>query len=88
MPKPKTNYSDAFLESGGVPRCSAGLINEKWLLTTEELAFLLGLATVTIKNSRKSELLLGRSPPPHIKVGRLVRYRREDVFAWVQDLPG
>ena len=83
----KTIPADAVLESVSPKKNSAGLIHEKWLLTTEDLAFLLGLAVVTIKNSRKSGLLLGTPPPPHIKIGRLVRYRSEDVAGWVQALP-
>ena len=66
---------------------TAWSIGEKILLTTEDLSFLLGLAVVTIKNSRNTGLLLGRTPPPHIKAGRLVRYRRDDVVRWINALP-
>ena len=56
------------------------------LLTTEDVASELRIAQVTVKLSRKSGYLLGVPAPPYIKVGRLVRYRREDILRWLGSL--
>jgi predicted DNA-binding transcriptional regulator AlpA len=61
-------------------------IEEKLLLTTRDLSVLLGVAVITIKISRKTGELLGQPAPHHIKIGRLVRYRRTDVLNWVNSL--
>lgn len=49
------------------------------LLTTKALAELLCLAEQTIYN----RISAGGDLPPHIKLGRLVRFRPSDVDAWV-----
>jgi excisionase family DNA binding protein len=53
----------------------------KKLLNTKELAEYLGVAVSTIMHYR----LNGRSAP-YIKLGHLVRYRIEDVDAWLEEL--
>ena len=65
----------------------SALVRDSSLLTTEELARELRVSPVTIKCSRCSGCLLGVMAPPHLKIGRLVRYRRSDVDAWIESLP-
>jgi excisionase family DNA binding protein len=50
------------------------------LLSPKELATALGIAEQTIYNRHSSSGDL----PPCIKLGRLLRFRREDVEAWLQ----
>ncbi|MGN4153716.1 helix-turn-helix transcriptional regulator [Burkholderia gladioli] len=50
------------------------------LLSPKELATALGIAEQTIYNRHSS----GGDLPPCIKLGRLLRFRREDVEAWLQ----
>jgi predicted DNA-binding transcriptional regulator AlpA len=47
-------------------------------LTERQLADWLGIAEVTLRTQR----VRGDSPP-HVRVGRLVRYRRCDVESWL-----
>jgi len=56
---------------------------KKRFLTTKEAAELLGLAPNTLSHSRVSGKLGGTKAPSHIKKGRLVRYRLEDIEAWL-----
>lgn len=49
------------------------------LLSPKELAATLGIAEQTIYNRHSS----GGDLPPCIKLGRLLRFRREDVEAWL-----
>lgn len=53
------------------------------LLTPAELAQMLGLSVQTIYN-RLNE---GRPLPPHVRIGRLLRFRLSDVLAWIAALP-
>ncbi len=46
--------------------------------TTKELAGELGLKTVTIESWRARG-----EGPPYVRLGRSVRYRRQDIEAWV-----
>jgi len=55
-------------------------MSENELLTTEQLAELLGLRTNTIGGWR----LKGQGPR-FCKLGRSVRYRREDVEEWIKE---
>ena len=50
------------------------------LLSTTETANLLGLARNTLEHAR-----VKGSGPPFIRLGRRVRYRSEDVEAWVSE---
>ena len=50
------------------------------LLTEHEVADLLAPSIKTLRNWR-----LSGYGPPHLKVGRLVRYRLSDVRAWLAD---
>lgn len=55
----------------------ASVIQE--LLTTEEAAKTLGIPPHAPQNWRCT----GRYDPPYIKVGRLVRYDKTDLEAWI-----
>jgi len=60
---------------------TAGLpLKPSELLTTEQVAAILGLSNRTLATWRSS----GRNPLPYIKVGSRVRYQRQDVMAWLE----
>ncbi|MBU9218212.1 helix-turn-helix transcriptional regulator [Burkholderia gladioli] len=50
------------------------------LLSPKDLAAALGIAEQTIYNRHSG----GGDLPPCLKLGRLLRFRREDVDAWLQ----
>lgn len=51
------------------------------LLSTEQVADWFGVSVVWLENNRtKGEDVA----PPHIRIGRRVRYRREAVIAWLK----
>jgi excisionase family DNA binding protein len=50
------------------------------LLSVEEVAEYLGVPTGTLANWRH----LGRGPA-FVRVGRLIRYRAEDIAGWIED---
>jgi predicted DNA-binding transcriptional regulator AlpA len=50
------------------------------LLSPKDLATALGIAEQTIYNRHSG----GGDLPPSLKLGRLLRFRREDVEAWLQ----
>lgn len=50
------------------------------LLTTEELAAWLGIQRCTLEKARSTRL---GDFPPYVRIGRAVRYRRNDVEAWL-----
>ena len=50
------------------------------LLTPDQVATALGLSHRTLAAWRSS----GRNPLPYVKVGSRVRYRRQDVAAWLE----
>ena len=54
----------------------------KILLTTEEVADLLGLSPRTVTNWRYLQV-----GPPHVKHRRRVYYRASDLKAYIEDLP-
>ena len=68
------------------PEVSGGPVGRNFLLTTADLAQQLRIAEVTIKLSRKTGILLGVRAPQHVKIGRLVRYRSEDITEWLESL--
>jgi len=49
-------------------------------LTTEQAAAYLGIAEQTLTNWRNNR----RQQIPYLKLGKIVRYRREDLDAWLQ----
>lgn len=50
------------------------------LLTTEEVAQWLGIKKCTLEKSRSMQI---GNFPPFIRIGRVVRYRRSVVEAWL-----
>lgn len=50
---------------------------ERWM-TTSEVAEMLGVTKRTIENWRSNS-----KGPPYVKLGN-IRYRKEDVLAWVE----
>lgn len=60
-------------------------MNRDDLLTTEEAAEYLGLTVGTLRNWRTPKLKHG---PPHLKIGRYVRYQRGALMDWAQSQTG
>ena len=56
------------------------------LLTTEDVAYELRISPVTVKMSRCSGVLLGYPAPPFIKLGRCIRYRRNELSEWLDKI--
>lgn len=54
----------------------------KRLLTTKETAAILGIGKSTLDQDR----LYGRLGLPFVRLGRTIRYRREDVEVFLQNL--
>lgn len=54
------------------------MATEKEYLTTKELADYLGISEATLLLHRQLN-----TGPAYVKIGRLVRYRRQDVEAWI-----
>jgi excisionase family DNA binding protein len=53
------------------------------LLEPEEVARMLGVSVQTLSHWRSSRA----RPLPFIRLGRLIRYRRDDVLGYINDLP-
>lgn len=51
------------------------------LMSEREVAALLGVSLRTLRRWR-AELSYG---PPTIRIGRFVKYRREDVLTWIEE---
>ena len=58
---------------------AAPLLSPSDLLTPDQVAAALGLSHRTLAAWRSSR----RNPLPYVKVGSRVRYRRQDVAAWL-----
>lgn len=56
--------------------------NEKRLLTTEDAAMILGLGKSTLEQDR----VRGIMKIPFVKIGRMVRYRKEDLDKYIESL--
>ena len=54
--------------------------NEDKLLTTEEVAEMLGLNPGTLSVWRST----GRYDLPFVKIGRHVKYRKSDIYAFIE----
>lgn len=52
-------------------------------LDTRNAAALIGCAPFTLKLSRTTGILLGSPAPVYRKMGRIVRYDRDTIEAWV-----
>lgn len=53
------------------------------LLKSKEVANFLSISEELLRKSRSTGYLLGRPAPTHCKLGRSVRYKIEDIEAWV-----
>ncbi len=53
------------------------------LLDDHALALFTGIAAATYRKSRSTGTLLGRPTIPFLKMGRSIRYRKEDVLEWL-----
>jgi len=51
------------------------------LITTEEAAAMLGMAANTLAKGRME---LNRRHPPHVKIGRSIRYSTRDLSAFIR----
>jgi predicted DNA-binding transcriptional regulator AlpA len=52
-------------------------------LTSIEVAKLLSISEVTLRQSRVTGKLLGSNAPRHLKLGRQVRYVQSDIDQWI-----
>ncbi|MBM4230098.1 MAG: helix-turn-helix domain-containing protein [Gammaproteobacteria bacterium] len=56
------------------------------LLRDEEAAELIGMSPAFLRKARCVGTLGDASPPPpHVQIGRAVRYRREDLDRWIAE---
>ncbi len=60
-------------------------VNVKPILKSKEFANLIGIHEDNVRKSRTTGYLLGRKAPTHLKLGRTVRYKREDILAWLDE---
>lgn len=61
---------------------------EKRLLTSKEAANYIGVAESYLRQVRMTGQIGGRiAPPPHIEIGRSIRYDKADLDAWIDSLP-
>lgn len=55
-----------------------------YLNTTKQFQAFLGLKDDhAIRHSRSTGYLLGKPAPKHIKIGRNIRYKKEDILEWL-----
>jgi predicted DNA-binding transcriptional regulator AlpA len=59
------------------------MTNLKTYLTTKQAADILGYSEQTLAQSRSSGVLGGGKAPPYIKRGKMVRYVRAELDAWM-----
>ncbi|AEF03709.1 helix-turn-helix transcriptional regulator [Alteromonas naphthalenivorans] len=57
----------------------------KPILKSKEFANLIGIHEDNLRKSRSTGYLLGRKAPAHVKLGRMIRYKREDIIAWIDE---
>ena len=57
---------------------------EKEILTTSEASEVLGCAYNSLKQSRSTKDLFGVTPPPFLKMGKAVRYKRATLIKWLK----
>ncbi len=53
------------------------------LLTNKEAAVVLGFSPTTLNNARYTGILSGVTAPPFRKLGKAVRYDRNDLVQWL-----
>jgi len=54
------------------------------LLTSNQVAEMLGLSNQTMRTSRTTGRLWDKKAPDYLKMGRTVRYELETVEAWIE----
>jgi predicted DNA-binding transcriptional regulator AlpA len=77
--KPRNSVPSARLRESASFQIGSDSEDQARLLTEREAADLLTLSVKTLWNWR-----LSGYGPPHLKVGRLVRYRQSDLKAWLK----
>jgi len=61
---------------------------EKRLFTSKEAAAYLGIKESYLRQVRMTGKIGGRmTPPPHIEIGRSIRYDKADLDRWIDNLP-
>ena len=61
---------------------------EKRLYTSKEAAAYLGIKEPYLRQVRMTGIIGGRMvPPPHIEIGRSIRYDKADLDRWIDNLP-
>lgn len=59
------------------------------LLSDKEAAQMLGLSRVYLRKGRMNGFFAeGVTPPPFIRLGRMIRYRRDDLERWIEERKG
>ena len=57
------------------------------LLSSQAAADFLGYAEYTLRTSRRTGSLGGHQSPPFVRIGtRTIRYKEEDLAAWIESL--
>jgi predicted DNA-binding transcriptional regulator AlpA len=60
------------------------VMTENQLLDESKAASLIGMSVAFLRRGRHEGIVGGRTPaPPHLKLGRAVRYLRSDLDAWL-----
>lgn len=62
---------------------TSGVPEEDYLLTTSQVAEILGQSVGTLQNWRSNRRGEG---PPYVHIGQRVRYRHSDVQGWIKGL--
>ena len=58
-------------------------VNFTTFLSNREAATFTGFSSSTLNNSRYTGLLGGVKAPPYLKLGKSIRYRKEDLEVWL-----
>lgn len=66
------------------PTGEAGRPHDDLLLTTQEAAKVVGLASATLETWR-SRPPRDMAPPSFLRLGRAIRYRRSTLVAWLEN---
>jgi predicted DNA-binding transcriptional regulator AlpA len=69
------------MENGTGTSMENGIENP--LLSSKQVAELINCSVYSVRISRSTGKLLGAEAPEHIKMGHLVRYRRDTIDDWV-----
>ncbi len=59
-------------------------LEEQLLHDTKTSAKILNTTNETLKRSRRTGCLWGVPAPPFVKIGRMIKYRPEDLLDWVE----